>query len=67
MKTKIPTFNFLTDTISKHSVKPIIPDIRASLPTVQSTLYPAYFTEGHMLLICIQDVKRLFVPKTRIF
>ncbi len=37
-----------------------------TLPHSQHLL-PPLLSEGHMLLICMQDVKRLFVLKTPIF
>ena len=66
MKTKKPTVNFLTDTIPNH-----ITAKHSATPGNQGGVTPCHpknplyrlLSEWHMLLICIQDVKRLFVSK----
>ena len=68
MKTKIPTVNFLTNTIYNNGTEFTLPGTKGDIILPHSQhLLPPLLSEGHMLLICIQDVKRLFVLKTPIF
>ena len=68
MKTNKPTVNFLTNTIYNNSTKFTLPGTKGDIITPPLTTPSApLLSEWHMLLICMRDVKRLFVSKTPIF